>query len=209
MYVPSHFAETDRARILAFLRAQPFGLLVSIAGGRPFATHVPFVVLDEGEPLVLGAHVARANPQWKSMQDAPVMAVFEGAHAHVSAAWYEHPEKTVPTWDYAAVHCSGNAAITGASLTHAILEQLVREHEGGAGWTMQTAPEAYIEQMLQAIVGIHLTVERVDAQFKYSQNRTPADRERVIAQLSQSPDPLARELAGAMREYYVPEPPPA
>ncbi len=209
MYVPPHFSETDPARILGFIKARPFGLLISIIDEKPFATHVPFVVLNEGSDLVLGAHVARANAQWRSIQNAAVLAVFEGAHAHVSAAWYEHPEKTVPTWNYAAVHCSGRAETASVDETRAILDRLVNENEGPAGWTMQTAPQAYIEQMLQAIVGIRIAVERVDAQFKYSQNRTEYDRARVMAHLADSSNPEARALARDMRAYYVPEPPPA
>jgi transcriptional regulator len=37
--------------------------------------------------------------------------------------------------------------------------------------------------MLEAIVGFRLTIERIDAKFKFSQNRSAEDRERVSAAL--------------------------
>ena len=42
MYVPPHFAVTDAATLHAFIERYSFGLLVSQAGDRPFASHLPF-----------------------------------------------------------------------------------------------------------------------------------------------------------------------
>lgn len=200
MYVPKHFSVEDRETVLRFLRSEPFGVLVSNEGGIPVATHVPFVVLQAEPQLVLGAHVARANPQWRAIDRANVLAIFQGAHAHISAAWYERPEDTVPTWNYGAVHCSGRARLASAEQTHAILQQLVDEHEGAAGWRMETAVPEYLARVQQAIVGIEIIVERIDAQFKYSQNRTAEDRTRVIEHLSASDSANARQLAADMIE---------
>ena len=187
--------------MLHFLRSEPFGMLVSDEGGAPVATHVPFVVLQTEPQLVLGAHVARANPQWQNIDGAGVLAIFQGAHAHISAAWYERPEDTVPTWNYAAVHCSGRARLASAERTRAILQQLVNEHEGASGWRMETAAPEYLARMQQAIVGIEIAVERIDAQFKYSQNRTAEDRARVIEHLAASDSATARQLAADMIEH--------
>jgi len=201
MYVPRHFAVEDRSQILAFIRSHPFGLLVSCEDGVPMATHVPFVVLDE-EPLRLGTHVARANPHWKGIAHGSATAIFSGAHAHVSAAWYGEPSTTVPTWNYSAVHCYATAALSDDGGTRRILDELVREHEGPGGWSFDDADAAAIARMLPAIAGIELLVNRVDAKFKYSQNRSADDRERVMAQLARSTSPDARALAADMRAYY-------
>lgn len=203
MYVPKHFATADRRTVVEFIRDDPFGILVSGIGGRPFATHAPFVIIAGDPQLVLGLHVARANPHWKHIDATNVLAVFHGAHAHISAAWYEEPHVTVPTWNYAAVHCSGHAKIVDGTRTHAILERLVRENEGPAGWSMDSADSDYLERMQQAIVGIEIAVERIDAQFKYSQNRTEQDRCRVIEHLAASSDSGARQLAADMAAYYA------
>lgn len=202
MYVPKHFSVDDREAVLRYLRNEPFGILVSNEAGMPVATHVPFVVLQNEPQLMLGAHVARANPQWQKIDGANALAIFQGAHAHISGAWYERPQDTVPTWNYAAVHCSGSARLASAEQTRAIIQRLVDEHEGASGWRMETAAPEYLARMQQAIVGIEIAVERIEAQFKYSQNRTAEDRARVIARLGASDFASARQLSADMKAYY-------
>jgi transcriptional regulator len=52
-------------------------------------------------------------------------------------------------------------------------------------WQVSDAPAEYIEKMLNAIVGIELTITRVQAKWKVSQNRDAADREGVARGLSE------------------------
>lgn len=203
MYVPAHFAAGNPDTIAAFIKENAFGILVSSVDGAPFATHVPFAIAATVPHLILRAHVARANPQWKTIESGPVMAIFSGAHAHVSAAWYEEPEKTVPTWDYAAVHCSGRARIVDAEQTREILAQLVREHEGPDGWAMESADSESLDGMQRAITGIEIAVTKIDAQFKYSQNRSDEDRRRVLERLESSSSCMDRRLAAEMTRFYA------
>jgi transcriptional regulator len=51
-------------------------------------------------------------------------------------------------------------------------------------WQVSDAPTDYIEKMLSAIVGIELTIMRIQAKWKVSQNRDAADREGVARGLS-------------------------
>lgn len=192
VYTPKHFAIEDRDELLAFVRREPFGVLVSAAEGRPRATHVPFVVLDAETP-VFGAHVARANDQWRCLDGAQVLAIFQGPHGMVSASWYTDPTHSVPTWNYAAVHCAGRARTTSAERTREILEAMVSAFE--RGWTIGDADPAYIERMERGIVGIEIEVTSMAGVYKYSQNRTAEDRERVIAELGDS------EIAREMRSF--------
>ena len=70
MYVPSHNRMDDRAEQLAFMRQYSFAALVSAGAGAALrATHLPFVVVEEGGALRLLAHQARANPQWRDLWD--------------------------------------------------------------------------------------------------------------------------------------------
>ena len=58
-----------------------------------------------------------------------------------------------------------------------------------------------LEKMLGAIVGFRMTVERVEAKFKLTQNRSATDRARVVAALESLKEPAAAELAAWMRPY--------
>jgi len=50
------------------------------------------------------------------------------------------------------------------------------------------------------IVGFEIEVERVEAKFKLSQNRSQQDRANIITSLSQSSEPQARAVAVMMAE---------
>lgn len=196
MYVPAPFRAEDRSQLLAFIEREPFGILVSTSNGAPFATHVPFVILERGERVVLGLHVAKANPQWQQIDGCSVLAIFRGAHAMISAGWYAEPAASVPTWDYTAVHCSGRARLTGADGTERILRRIVETFE--TSWRMEDAQPEYIERMQHAIIGIEITVESIAGSFKLSQNRSAEDRARVLEKLSASPRASDRAVAADM-----------
>jgi transcriptional regulator len=108
MYVPPHFAETDREVLKALIRAHPLGTWVVPSDGTLIVNHIPFLV--RGDTLV--GHVARANDVWKRL-GAESVVVFQGAEAYISPSWYaskrEHG-KVVPTWNYAVVHGARHSA---------------------------------------------------------------------------------------------------
>ena len=85
MYIPAGFAETDLTKLHEFIEQNSFGLLVSQVDGRPFATHLPFLLERTAGPHgTLVGHVARANPQWREAAGQTALAIFPGPHAHVS-----------------------------------------------------------------------------------------------------------------------------
>ena len=197
MYVPKHFAVADRSQLVRVIEAHPFGILVSVANAEALATHVPFVVLRHGERITLGLHVARANPHWQSIDGANVLAIFQGPHAFVSASWYEQPDVSVPTWDYAAVQCRGRASIARDEATERILRALVAQHEGASGWSMDGADPEYLQRMKRGIVGIKIAVTAIEGAFKHSQNRSAVERERVAMELRATEPELAAEIEAA------------
>jgi transcriptional regulator len=193
MYQPAHFAETRPEVLSAFVRSQPFGLLITQnrAGGID-ANSIPFFLdgADDGSPGVLRAHVARANPLWQTARgDADALVVFQGPQGYVSPAWYpskaEHG-KVVPTWNYVMVQARGALrAIDDKVWLRAFVTRLTERHEGprAAPWAVSDAPADYIETMLGAIVGIEIPLTSLVGKWKVSQNRPAADREGVVAGL--------------------------
>lgn len=200
MYVPKPYAVDDPQELLNFIRRQPFGIVVSQVDGKPFATHVPFALEESDDgALRLLLHVARANPQWQSIDGQAVLAIFHGPHAMVSASWYVQPDHNVPTWNYGAVHCSGIARVVDDAGTRRILEALVQHLE--PTWRIESVEPVHIERMQRAIVGIEIAVTAIEGSYKYSENRSPEDRERVIDALAASHRAMDREVADIMREF--------
>ena len=199
MYLPSHFEITDPAVLHGLVRQHPLATWATVVDGQPVVNHIPFM-LDEtaGEHGTLVGHVARANPVWR--EAGPGVLVFQGAGAYVSPSWYpskrEHG-KAVPTWNYAVVHAHGTAqAVEDRDGVLAIVRALTNLHEASQAqpWSVSDAPADYIDQMLRAIVGIRIPVQRWAGKFKLSQNRSAADHLGVVLGLQHhnAADPLAR-----------------
>lgn len=202
MYVPKHFAETDEAKLSAFMQRHSFALLVTTdEDGAPFATHLP--LLWEPESRRLLGHMAKANPQWRHFQNGKeALVVFWGPHAYVSPSWYDkHP--SVPTWNYATVHAYGRPSlIEGRDEAAALLRRMVDAYESGfeTPWRMEL-PEKYETAMIGAIQAFAIHVTRLEGKLKMSQNREPGDRANVIAALEAQGGESAA-VAAIMRELY-------
>ncbi|MCX7961038.1 MAG: FMN-binding negative transcriptional regulator [Burkholderiales bacterium] len=207
MYLPDHFAETRVAVLHALIRAFPLGTLVTLGPEGPEANHIPFELDPAPAPFgTLRAHVARANPLWRGLSREPrALAIFQGPQAYVSPSWYpskrEHG-KVVPTWNYAVVHARGTLrAIEDRAWLRALVERLTDRHEAGraAPWTVGDAPADYVERMLEAIVGVELTVTSLAGKWKASQNRTAADRAGVVDGLRGEGSDAAAAMAELVR----------
>jgi transcriptional regulator len=179
MYVPRMFAETDRAALVGHVRARSFGILIT--HDREIA-HLPFVIDDVG--TMLRAHVALGNPLVARLRDgAPMTAVFLGPDAYISASWYGSPNEEVPTWNYVAVHAHGSTRVLDREATRVLLADLTAAHEAEGRWSLDALEGAFVDELLEGIVGFALDVERLEGKAKLSQNRSIEDRERVIAAL--------------------------
>ena len=207
MYLPKHFEITDRAALHELLRRHPLATWATVgADGLPVVNHVPFRLdATRGEQGTLVGHVARANPVWRT--PAPSVLAFRAADGYVSPNWYpakrEHG-KVVPTSNYAVVHAHGTPRIVDdREGLLAIVSALTDEHEAAQPhpWAVGDAPADYVEQMLRAIVGIEIPVQRWEAKFKLSQNRGAADVAAVVAGLRQQAGDEQQPLAAWMQAH--------
>lgn len=211
MYLPAQFRETRTPVLQDLIRAHPFGVLVTLDATGLVANHLPMEIdATAGELGTLRGHVARANPVWKAHRpDVEAMAVFQGPQCYITPSYYATKAETgkvVPTWNYATVHAYGPLrAIEDAAWLRRLVERLTDRHEatrpaGEAPWQVSDAPEAFIDTMLQAIVGIELPIARIEGKWKVSQNRPAEDRAGVVAGLGADTDPMQRAMAELVRE---------
>ena len=88
----------------------------------------------------------------------------------------------MPTWDYAAVHVHGVLeAVDDAEGACAILRRLAAHDP--MGFDLDALTERYRNGMLAGIRAFRLHPDKIEAQWKMSQNRSVADRQGVIAAL--------------------------
>ncbi len=202
MYVPRHFAETDRGELHAHIRAYGFATLVSVRDGAPFATHVPLLLDPSRAPLgTLVGHVARANPHVDSFDGrTPALAIFHGPHAYVSPRWYTS-DAAVPTWNYTAVHAAGTPRVLkDPGAVRALLEQMAETYEAPAAepWSLDRLSLRVADGLQRAIVAFELPIDRLEGKRKLSQNKPAADRAGVIDGLRAEGDAASVAIADAM-----------
>lgn len=202
MYLPKHFEQTDTAALQTLMRDHPLATLVTAAADGLTADHVPLELDPAAGPHgMLRGHVARANPLWRHADGQPVLAVFSGPQAYVTPSWYPSKaatHKVVPTWNYTVVHAHGRLrAVEDAAWLRGLVGRLTDGQEAARAqpWAVDDAPAEFVAQMLRAIVGIEIPVERLIGKWKVSQNRTPEDRKGVAKGLSAEDDADARALA--------------
>ncbi|MEQ1804740.1 MAG: FMN-binding negative transcriptional regulator [Burkholderiaceae bacterium] len=211
MYLPSHFEETRVDVLHALIRAQPLGLLITLAEAGLQANPIPFLIDSEPSPLgTLRGHVARANPLWRETRaDVDALIVFQGPQAYISPSMYVTKAatgKVVPTWNYVTVQARGRLrAIDDAKWVRGVVERLTQTHEAkrAVPWAVSDAPDDYIETMLRAIVGIEVELSVLQGKWKVTQNRNAADRQGVVYGLEQQGQLSRDAQALAMAELVA------
>ena len=184
MYIPAHFLIKNPQDIHTIIQEHPLGALVTLGPDGLDANHIPFEFdASQGAHGLLTAHVARANPVWQQCQDgADVLVIFRGNESYISPNWYPSKHEThrqVPTWNYEVVHVHGRLTVMDEEkFVRRVVARLTREHEASEPrpWKMGDSPPDYIAQMLKAVVGIQVEIQRIEGKAKLSQNREARDR---------------------------------
>jgi transcriptional regulator len=207
MYEPPHHRKESLEAQHALIRAQPLGLLISYGATGIEANSIPFLIDASASKLgTLRAHMARANPQWRSLQQAEeALVVFQGPDRYITPSWYATKRETgkvVPTWNYVMVQARGRPrVIEDPEWLRGQIEELTRTHEGNraAPWQVSDAPADFIAMQVRAIVGVEIEIQRIAGKWKASQNRPAADREGVIEGLAAEGEPMALDMAEIVR----------
>ncbi|RMY71906.1 hypothetical protein D0863_04843 [Hortaea werneckii] len=166
MYLRAIHAEESIPLLREFIVKNPLGILTTAIASRgegqerPFiqSSHIPWVLdvkdsFDQNALPTLRGHIARQNPQAKSIADEAralgsqkqvaegytlkdeVLILFNGpAHHYVTPKFYgkTKPEtgKVVPTWNYSAVEAYGRATVWvdhAAQETTSFLQKQIRD----------------------------------------------------------------------------------
>jgi transcriptional regulator len=229
MYIPKPFEEIDLNVICRLIASNPLATIVtkqaSASGAERSsndfalnANHIPLhVVACEGlggangasgamPGKVLRGHVARANPMWKDLSGCDkALVAFIGVQAYISPSLYASKKvdaKVVPTWNYEAVHIHGSIRLIqdGVGLND-LMHSLTHTQEHGQAhpWSINDAPADYTERLMRAIVGIEISIDRIEAKRKLSQNQPGINQQSVIEGLSAQTDPQSQAMALAVK----------
>lgn len=199
MYIPS-FNRQQRRDAVKFMQTYPFGTLVNILHGKPVATHLPFVINLQQEEIVIRSHLARANEQWKALEESRSLIIFQEPHAYISPKYYDK-KLNVPTWNYVAVHAYGSVRIIDDRPTiHQLITQTIRNFEEEYFDQWQSLPDKYREGMINGIVAFEVKIDDLQGKEKLSQNKKDNEIRKIISGLKEAINPMDRAMGNIMDE---------
>lgn len=192
MQINDDFALRDLDLARSIVRAHPFATLVT---ADLKATHMPCLVDETANDLVIVGHVARADPVSESL-NGPLLAIFHGPHGYVSATWYE--SETIPTWNHVTLHVRGRPELYDDAMP--ILRRTVDHFESAVEkpWSLDRMGEA-AREMADQVVAFRLPAESWRAEAKLSQDKPADERARVLAGFERPGPYVNPPVAGAMR----------
>ncbi|PWS27830.1 hypothetical protein DHW03_09645 [Pedobacter yonginense] len=201
MYKLPKFTTENQDEILDFMQKNPFVTLVGFDGEFPVATQVPVETRLYGNTIKIIGHIMTNTDHCKAFEQNPnALVIFTGAHAYISASVYEEPA-AASTWNYKTVQAKGLMRFLSAEETLQVVKDLTDQYENP-----HTSPAAfkkmddeYIQKHLKAIKGFEILVSKFDHVFKLSQNHSIKNQESIIANLEQTDDVLAQQVAEEMR----------
>jgi len=202
MYIPEHFRIKSEQAQHKIIQMHPLGAMLTMTPDGLDANHIPFE-LDPVKGLLTG-HVARANPVWQQCGNGmDVLVIFRSEENYISPNWYPSKHefhRQVPTWNYEVVHVHGHMTVQDTEkFVRGVVGRLTRKHEATESkpWKMGDSAPDYIDGMLKAIVGIEISITRMEGKAKLSQNREDRDRLNAAEVLASHGEV---ELSQAMRK---------
>ena len=207
MYPPPYYTDHDPVFMAGVMRAHSFAALTLAGDDGLLTTHLPLIYhRHEGAKGAKGAlygHIARKNPQADYLEGAQeAMAVFSGPHSYISASWYDKPERSVPTWNYIAVHAKGPLQAIDDSQAPELMEKLVAQYEPNNDWKISQAQD-YADKLMSAIVFFKMDIKSLTGFRKISSNKTAGERARIAEKLTALGQ---TDMAAAMApKEYIPK----
>ena len=173
------FRGTSRERNIDFAREQGFGVMAVATEGEPLMSHIPFLLSEDGNRAEF--HLVRSNPiarMLKSPRKARIAV--QGPHGYISPDWYGVADQ-VPTWNYIAVHLSGEISLQPAEALRDLLDRQSALFEERllpkTPWTSDKMTAEVLHKMMRQIVPCVMRVDEIAGTWKLNQNKPDAVRE--------------------------------
>jgi|SRR6185437_5361003 len=199
MYIPFFNKFEDPQQVVSFMKRYNFATIVTVKDGIPVATHLPFIIKQRDDKIIVSSHFAKANPQSSCINNIRALVIFTEPHAYISPKNYEK-EANVPTWNYLAVHAYGKCTLLdGEEQKSVLLKEMVQYYEKDYLKQWDSLPEDYKHRMMNGIVAFEMIVDDLQAKKKLSQNRSDIERENIVEDLSRSKNPNEKDIADYMK----------
>lgn len=172
------YRQSPPDQAIEFARDRAFGTLTVNGDEGPLASHVPFLLSEDGK--IADIHLVRSNPIVRAISEPQkCLLAVNGADSYISPDWYGLDDQ-VPTWNYVAVHLRGTLGKLPDGAMRDMLDRQSAYFESRllpkTPWKTDKMPDDVIERMMRQIVPVRLTITSVDSTWKLAQNKTTEAR---------------------------------
>lgn len=206
MYLSKHFSQPDEFKVKKLIEQNGFVIILSYPmNEKPYINHLPIIFSNKsGEENILLGHMAKRNPQWRHFKENPECTIIvNGSHTYITPRWYKSG-RDVPTWNYAVAHLHGKIELVEEFQSQVeVLSQLSNFYEKLSlkPWAFELPDDLDNGSALTSeIISFRFIIEKVEAKFKLSQNRSPEDKAGVIEGLLERKDDMSRLVREMMIE---------
>ena len=192
----------EESRALAFAAERGFGVIVAADERGPRGSHVPFVIQQRDDRVIVQIHLTARNPLVELADSIRrFLLIVAGDDAYISNDWYASHDN-VSTWLYEAVHLSGVAHLREGGENRGHGDALLAVSEARLPkqpWELTQMEPTKRETMLASIPVIDLVVDQIEGQLKLNQHKSDEDHVAVAKQLARAAETGSRRLAERMR----------
>lgn len=203
MYNPPRFKIENKQEAFALMVNYPFATVVSVKENQPLISHLPLIPKWIDGDIELAGHMAKANPHWRILDSENTTLLFHGAHTFITPVWYEKDD--VPTWNYSALHVSGQITLIedyeGIVNCLKNLTDFTEEH-WPSGWNFFIPEDLSGPLLTKHIVGFKILVKDINYKRKLSQNRSANEQKNIIKGLANRTDENSQKVRGDMLAQY-------
>ena len=191
---------TDVDEVKRLIRANPWTTYVSPATTGLVASHYPTLLEEtDDDSIVIVTHFGRPDEVAHELGQHELLVIVQGPHGYITPNRYA-PGDIIPTWNHATAHLYGVPEILTEEQNYRVLERLTDHFEHPMPEPRSLASdEEYSRRIAKGTVGLRIRVTRFDARGKFSQNKAPEVRERIIDELAGEGPYAQPSLAEEMR----------
>lgn len=195
MHPNQSFRNTSDTHSLDLVLQTNFGTLVQSADELPAISHVPFLLSTCRSFIEL--HLVRSNPMARVDVGAavPTTLIVNGVDGYISPDWYGIDDQ-VPTWNYVAVHLTGQLIRLNHDALEPLLARLSNQFESQLHpkpiWTMEKMTDEIKTKMMRQIIPFRLEISELHSTWKLGQNKPAQARLDAAAAVSEHVPALAK-----------------
>ena len=174
MHPNPSFRNTSDGHSWELVSQTSFGTLVQSTSGLPLISHVPFLLSACQSYIEL--HLVRSNSiaRVEVGEAVPTILIVNGPDGYISPDWYRIDDQ-VPTWNYVAVHLTGQLVRLEDDALEPLLARLSDHFESQLHpkpiWTMEKMTDDVKKKMMRQILPFKFETSELRSTWKLGQNK--------------------------------------